>query len=69
MTTILDDQLYVYSERLKGKVVLITGEKYVLRYALLVFSFPSSLSRGRVRYRERNRSAVCKVQVRLCIWF
>jgi hypothetical protein len=27
MTTILDDQLYLHSNRLAGKVVLITGER------------------------------------------
>lgn len=34
MTTILDDQLYSHSDRLAGKVVLITGDS-VLRMASL----------------------------------
>jgi len=67
MTTIPDVQLYAHSERVEGKVVLITGEKDVLRRAPLVFSFPSSLCRGRSRYWEGNRSAVRKVEVRLCV--
>jgi len=33
MTTIPDDQLYSYSDRLAGKVVLITGERLFLTYA------------------------------------
>lgn len=37
MTTIPDVQLYAHTETLQGKVVLITGEKDVLRRPLLVF--------------------------------
>ena len=29
MTTILDDQLYAHSDRLAGKIVLITGEHFL----------------------------------------
>ena len=34
MTTILDDQLYLHSDRLAGKVVLITGECRFLTCAI-----------------------------------
>ena len=40
MTTIPDIQLHAHSERLRGKVVLITGEKDVLRHSLFALSLP-----------------------------
>ena len=42
MTTILDAQLYAHSERLVGKVVLITGERDVPRRVLSYIAFSSS---------------------------
>jgi len=40
MTTILDVQLYAHTEKLQGKVVLITGEKDVPRHIFSAFSSP-----------------------------
>jgi len=42
MTTILDVQLYAHSERLVGKVVLITGEEDVPRRGPFHFAFSFS---------------------------
>ena len=68
MTTIPDLQLYAHSKRLEGKVVLITGEKDAPQCALPIVLFPSSLCRGRSRYRERNRSTVFQIKVRRRVW-
>jgi len=55
MTTILDDQLYTHSERLVGKVVLITGEKDAPQRVLfpIVFSFPSFMQGARPELGEK----------------
>ena len=71
MTTILDVQLFAHNDRLRGKVVLITGEGDVLQRVLFptTFSLSSSLCRGCRWDRKRNCSAICQVKVRLCPWF
>lgn len=69
MTTILDTQLYAHTERLQGKVVLITGERdvpWLSAHSLRLLISPS-LCRGRSRHWERNCSAVCEVEVRSCV--
>lgn len=70
MTTIPDVQLYAHSERLEGKVVLITGKRDVPRCAPLAFPSPHRyIYRGRGWYWEGNCHAVCKIEVRFCVWF
>ena len=53
MTTIPDVQLYAHTERLRNKVVLITGKKDVLWPALLVFSSPTAMQGVRPASGER----------------
>ena len=65
MTTILDDQLYAHSDRLAGKVVLITGE--CLHVCYVSFWWPEFIipqfSRRGSGHRKRNSAPVCQVQV------
>ena len=67
MTTILDDQLYSHSDRLAGKVVLITGECFSPRgrhYGDLSWS-PQAAERA---LEERQRSSAPSTSMLSLVW-
>ena len=60
MTTITDEQLHLYADRVKGKVVVITGNISDLRYAE---NFRCGLDRCCEWIWQRNCITICEVWV------